>query len=228
MPNLPMIGFFLTLICVSKPLSAEAVSYFYSNLPPYEYQDEQQQAQGIGIDAIRRVLQQTGFTADFELFSVQRGLNALHNKIDFTAVVSPTVGQQRQYVVSQYPVYQIQLGVVRLKQSPALGKLQALTHQPYLVLAETKFTHLLQRPELSTLLQQRYEVTEQQDALRLILKGRYSYFLSYGMTAQQLAHPDLVFEELEICPVHLMLSRKNKDAQRLMQRVDQTLRATQP
>jgi hypothetical protein len=154
---------------------------------------------------------------------VSRGLNALQKDIDFTAIVSPSGAQRQQFRISKYAIYQVEVGVVRLSSTPMLTSLRELNNLPYLTLSDTKFAYLQQRPEMAQLAANRYEVATQQDAFRLILSGKYQYFLSYALTDTELTSRFLHFDALEQQPVHLVLSKQHPDAERLMQRVDAVL-----
>lgn len=218
----------VSLIACSLWLQAEPVTYFYSQLPPYESANADGVATGIGIDKVRSALQAAGFQPEFKFYSVSRGLNALHHNIDFTAVVSPSETQKQQFRISQFPIYQVGIGVVRLSSTPAINSLLQLNGTHYLALSETRFAYLQQRSELGQLNAYRYDVATLQDALRLLLKGKYSYFLSYELTDAELTNPVLTFDLLEQHPVHLVLSKQHPAALRLMQRVDAALAAQHP
>jgi len=213
------------LLCLlwCEVAQAEPVSYFYSDLPPYEFSTAEGQADGIGIDHVRRVLTAAGFQPQFQLFSLQRGLNALQNGIDFSTLVAPTPAQRQQFHISQWPVYSVELGVVRLRTGKRLSALTQLQHYPYLALSDTRFLYLLQRPELAAFAVKRYDIPSLNDAYRLLLSGRYDYLLCYHASHQVLNNPLLVFDTFETLPVHLVLSRRHPDALRLMQRVDAVL-----
>ncbi|MDZ7868580.1 MAG: transporter substrate-binding domain-containing protein [Rheinheimera sp.] len=212
----------LVLLCAG-PGHAEPVTYFYSDLPPYEFSNPQGQAEGVGIDQVRKVLTAAGFAPDFRFYSLQRGLNALQQDIDFTAVVAPSGQQAQQFHLSRLPVYAVELGVVRLRTTKRMSYLSQLQHYPYLALSETRFAFLQQRPELAAFAVKRYDISNQPDAFRLLLSGRYDYFLCYHASEMALANPLLVFDALEQLPVHLVLSRQHAEAARLMQRVDAVL-----
>jgi len=225
---MPVATFFsVCLVACSLWVDAEPVTYFYSHLPPYESANAEGVPVGIGIDQVRKALQTAGFKPDFKFFSVSRGLNALHSNIDFTAVVSPSDLQKQQFRISQFPIYQVGIGVVRLASTPAMTSLLQLNDAHYLALSETKFAYLSQRSELTQLATFRYEVPTLQDAFRLILNSKYAYFLSYTLTDAEFTNPSLTFDLLEQQPVHLMLSKQHPDATRLMQRVDAALAAQQ-
>lgn len=219
------------LLCVSVlfchwRVKAEPVTYFYSHLPPYELTNANGDASGVGIEKVRQILQAAGFQPEFQFFSVGRGLNALHHNIDFTAIVAPTARQRQQFLMSQLPIYQVGIGVVRLSSTPALQSLTQLSDSAYLVLAETKFSYLHSRDELRQLSAMRYEVATLQDAFRLIQSGRYKYFLCYALTEAEINNFFIHFDLLERHSVHLVLSKQHPEGKRLMQRVDAVL-ATQ-
>ena len=215
----------LSLFSCSLWVNAEPVTYFYSHLPPYEFTNTEGVATGIGINKVREALQAAGFQPEFKFYSVSRGVNALQSSIDFTAVVSPSKVQQQQFRISQYPLYHVGVGVVRLSSTASLQSLRQLNERPYLTLSETKFAYLDQRPEMSQFKKSRYEVETQQDAFRLILNGKYPYFLSYAMSETELTGSFLVFDVLEQHPVHLVLSKQHPNAERLIQRVNAALTA---
>ncbi|MBU2279589.1 MAG: transporter substrate-binding domain-containing protein [Gammaproteobacteria bacterium] len=213
----------LCLASCSLFTAAEPVTYFYSHLPPFEFTAPNGAPAGVGIEKVRNVLTEAGFTPEFKFYSLQRGLNALHTDIDFTAIVLPSAEEKQQFRTSQYPIYAVGLGVVRLNSTPPLSALSQLPNHAYVALSETKFTYLNRRPSLTDLEKNRYEVNSYQDAFRLILKGKYLYFLSYQLTSAELTNPAFVFDLLEQQPVHLMLSHQHPDADRLMQRIDTVL-----
>lgn len=210
-------------LLVSLPLRAEPVSYFYSDLPPYEYSNARGVAAGIGITKVRKVLTSAGFQPSFAFYSVPRGLNALHDDIDFTAVVAPTATQRQQLKISAKPIYFAELGVVRLRSTQALTSLDQLRKHTYLALTDTRFAYLSQRPTLSDLALTRYDVSSQSDAYRLLINGRYHYFLCYHAANIALSNPLLTFDIFEKLPVYLVLSSQHPDADRLMQRVNKAL-----
>ncbi len=205
---------------MSLPALAEPVSYFYSDLPPYEYTNSAGAAEGLGISHVDKLLRQAGFQPQFQFYSLSRGLQALENHIDFSAVVAPTLTQRREFRISAAPVYLTELGVVRLRSGKRLSSLEQLQHYPYLALSETRFAYLQQRPELAALAVKRYDIGNQQDAYRLLLSGRYDYYLCYHASEVALNNPLLTFDSFEQLPVYLVLSRQHPDADRLMQRVD--------
>ena len=211
------------VLLFTGPGQAEPVTYFYSDLPPYEFSNPKGQAEGLGIDRVRKVLTAAGFQPEFRFYSLQRGLNALQQGIDFTTVVAPSGQQTQQFHLSRLPVYAVELGVVRLRSTKRMSYLNQLQHYPYLALSETRFTFLQQRPELAAFAVKRYDISNQPDAFRLLLSGRYDYFLCYHASELALANPMLVFDALEQLPVHLVLSRQHAEATRLMQRVDAVL-----
>lgn len=217
--------FSISLIACSLWVNAEPVTYFYSHLPPYESANADGVPAGIGIDKVRATLLAAGFQPEFKFYSVSRGLNALRSNIDFTAVVAPSETQKQQFRISQFPIYQVGIGVVRLSSTPAITSLLQLNGAHYLTLSETKFAYLEQRPQLAQLAALRYDVATLQDAFRLLLKGKYNYFLSYELTDAELTNPVLTFDLLEQQPVHLVLSKQHPAALRLMQRVDAALAA---
>lgn len=207
----------------SLSVQAEPVTYFYSNLPPFEYTNSDGAAEGLGISHVDKVLRQAGFQPTFEFYSLSRGLQALENHIDFSAVVAPTPAQRQTLKISAAPVYLAELGVVRLRSSKRLSSLEQLQHYPYLALSETRFAFLQERPELAAFAVKRYDISSQQDAYRLLLSGRYDYYLCYHASDLALSNPMLEFDRFEQLPVYLMLSRQHPDADRLMQRVDQAM-----
>lgn len=209
-------------LCTPAAL-AEPVTYFYSDLPPFEYSNSDGAATGLGISRVDKLLRQAGFQPKFEFYSLSRGLQALENHIDFSAVVAPTPAQRRELKISVAPVYLAELGVVRLRSTKRLSSLEQLQHYPYLALSETRFAFLQQRPELAAFAVKRYDIGNQQDAYRLLLSGRYDYYLCYHASDVALSNPMLVFDSFEQLPVYLMLSRQHPDAERLMQRVDAVL-----
>lgn len=207
----------------SLSVLAEPVTYFYSDLPPFEYTNSDGTAEGLGINRVGQLLRQAGFQPTFEFYSLSRGLQALENHIDFSAVVAPTPAQRQTLKISTAPVYLAELGVVRLRSSKRLSSLEQLQHYPYLALSETRFAFLQQRPELAAFAVKRYDINSQQDAYRLLLSGRYDYYLCYHASEVALSNPMLVFDSFEQQPVYLVLSRQHPDADRLMQRVDQAM-----
>jgi hypothetical protein len=210
-------------LLLSLPLRAEPVSYFYSDLPPYEYSNATGDAAGIGITKVRKVLINAGFQPSFAFYSVPRGLNALNDGIDFTAVIAPTATQRQQLKISAKPIYFAELGVVRLHSTPALTSLNQLRQHTYLALTDTRFAFLSQRPTLTDLALTRYDVSSQNDAYRLLINGRYQYFLCYHAADIALSNPLLTFDSFEKLPVYLVLSSQHPDANRLMQRVNMAL-----
>ena len=208
---------------LSLRLQAEPVSYFYSELPPYEYSNAAGGAAGIGIEKIRKILTDAGFQPEFRFYSVSRGLNALQHDIDFSAVVAPTTEQRQQLKISAAPVYLAEIGVVRLRNTKPLNTLAQLTQYPYVALSDTRFAYLQQRPALAGINANRYDIGNQQDAYRLLISGRYKYYLCYHASNLPLSNPMLVFDSLEQIPVYLVLSKQNPDVDRLMQRVDEVM-----
>lgn len=211
----------ILLLCL--PAHAEQVSYFYSDLPPYEYTNPDGHAEGLGISQVTKVLQKAGFQPKFQFYSVSRGLNALQDDIDFSAVVAPTPEQRHELKISAAPLYMVELGVVRLSGSKRLSSLEQLQHYPYLALSDTRFTYLQLRPELAAFAVKRYDIGNVPDAYRLLLSGRYDYFLCYHASEVALSNPMLTFDSFEQLPVYLVLSAQNPDAARLMQRVDSAM-----
>lgn len=215
----------LTLLAVpfcqlSLSARAEPVSYFYSELPPFEYTNSDGVAEGLGISQVDKLLRHAGFQPKFKFYSLSRGLQALENHIDFSAVVSPTSAQRRELKISAAPIYLVELGVVRLRSSKRLSSLEQLQHYPYLALSDTRFAYLQQRPELAAFAVKRYDISSQQDAYRLLLSGRYDYYLCYHASEVALSNPLLTFDSFEQLPVYLVLSRQHPAADRLIQRVD--------
>lgn len=152
------------LCLLSLSAQAEPVSYFYSELPPFEYTNSDGVAEGLGISQVDKLLRHAGFQPKFEFYSLSRGLQALENHIDFSAVVSPTSAQRRELKISAAPIYLVELGVVRLRSSKRLSSLEQLQHYPYLALSDTRFAYLQQRPELAAFAVKRYDISSQQSA----------------------------------------------------------------
>jgi hypothetical protein len=202
-------------------LQAEPARFFYSQLPPYEQTNADGQVDGIGIKVVTSVLNNAGFTPIFELYSIQRGLAALRDDIDFTSIVSVPGALQAEFVFSKLPVYSIKLGVLRLRTTTKLTDLSSLQQHDYVSLRATEFAYLPDAFALSPeFFAKRYKVDTLDDALRLITHGRYAYFLSYNLSSQELKSPFLVFDELLTLPVFLAMSTAHPQVERMMQRID--------
>lgn len=201
----------------------QTVSFFYSDLPPYEYTDQQGQAAGIGITQVQSLFLTLGWQVQFHFDSVPRGERALEQAIDFTSVVAPTAAQRQQYLISKFPLYQIELGVLRTQQTPAVSQWADLLKQPYLVLRDTRFAYLQQEPFLGQLNARRYEVANTADALRLLNSGRFAYFLCYVSSQQGAPAPWLHVDVLGRYPVFLAVSRQHPQAAHYMQTIDDVL-----
>ena len=214
----------LSLFMPVLTLQAEPVRFFYSELPPYEQTTADGGAEGIGIRAVTAILNKAGFTPTFELYSIQRGVAALHGDIDFTSVVAPSEALKAEFELSKRAVYNIKLGAVRLADTAKLTNLADLQQHNYVSLRSTQFPYLSGAFALSAaFFTNQYKVDNVDDALRLILHQRYSYFLSYYLTEQELTSPFLVFDELLTLPVHLAMSKTHPDVKRMMLRIDTVL-----
>ena len=202
-------------------LQAEPVRFFYSELPPYEQTTADGGVDGIGIRAVTAILKEAGFTPTFELYSIQRGVAALHGDIDFTTVVSPSEALRAEFELSKYPVYTIKLGIVRLAYTTKLTTIADLQQHNYISLRATLFHYL---PDIFALsdafIANQYKVDTLDDAVRLIMHERYPYFLSYYLTEHELKFPFLVFDELLTLPVYLAMSKAHPDVKRMMSRID--------
>lgn len=219
----------LGIVVVLGPVdgwSRQAVSFFYSDTPPYEFTDDQGQAAGIAIIKVRKLFEAAGWQVNFHFDSVQRGTRALEQTIDFTTVVAPTEQQRQQFVISEEPLYQIELGVVRDRHTMAVTQWADLLKQPYLVLRDTRFAFLQNEPSLQPILQLRYDVATKADALRLLNSGRFSYFFGYVSSTQAAPAPWLAVDVLGTYPVHLVVSRQHPHAVQYMKTLDALLRST--
>ncbi|WP_333606662.1 hypothetical protein [Arsukibacterium sp.] len=217
---------YLLLLCLihTSALKAETVRFFYSESPPFEQTSADGSAAGLGIIVVSNILTAAGLSPIFELYSIQRGVAALHREVHFTTVVSPTAEFKADFAVSQRPVYSISLGVVRLKHTPKLTHLSTLQPQSLVSLTETSFSYLLEKSDFSGVdFSNHYKVSTLEDALRLIQNKRYPYFLSYYLSEHELQSPFLVFDELLTLPVYLAMSKKQPDVTRLMHQVDQAM-----
>lgn len=203
-----------------------SVSFFYSDIPPYEYTNSQGQAAGIAIERVQQLFHAAGWQVIFHFDSVPRGERALEQLVDFTTVVAPTAQQRQQYVISELPLYQIELGVIRTEHSPPVTQWADLLHQPYLVLRDTRFTYLQGDAHWSQLLALRYEVSNTTDALRLLNSDRFAYFLSYVSSGDAAPAPWLQVDVLGRYPVYLAVSKQHLQAQQFMQNIDVLLRRT--
>ncbi|WP_156886026.1 hypothetical protein [Rheinheimera baltica] len=167
------------------------------------------------------VLNDAGFTAIFELYSIQRGLAALQGDIDFTTIVAPSAALQSEFVLSKLPVYLIKLGVLRLSTTEKLADLSSLQQHDYVSLRATEFAYLPDTFALPTeFFAKQYKVDSLDDALRLIAHERYAYFLSYYLSRQELKYPFLVFDELLTLPVYLAMSKAHPKMEEMMLRID--------
>lgn len=192
---------YLLLLCLihTSAIQAETVRFFYSESPPYEQTNADGSVAGVGISIVSSILTAAGLSPIFELYSIQRGVAALHREVHFTTVV-------------------------RLKHTPKLPHLSTLQPQSLMSLTETSFSYLLEKSHFSGVdFSNHYKVSTLEDALRLILNERYPYFLSYYLSEHELQSPFLVFDELFTLPVYLAMSKTQPDVARLMHQVDQAM-----
>ena len=217
-----LVKYLLLLLCLPAQMAhAEPARFFYSELPPYEQTAADGRAEGFGIRIITQILKDADFTPVFELYSIQRGVAALKSDIDFTTIVSPTLEQQAEFTLSKLPVYVIEVGVVRLRNTPALTQLAALQQHHYVSLTATRFFYLHDAFTASpAFLANRYIVSTLDDALRLVMRGRYDYFLSYFLSKQELKNPFLVFDPMMKLPVYLAMANAHPQAEQMMHRID--------
>lgn len=203
--------------------AATPARYFFSELPPYEQADSYRGARGIGIDAVKQLLLNSGFDPTFVLYSLNRGLHELHDSVDFSSAVAPDAALTAQFYTSKLPIYYIEVGVLRLKTSPIASSIADIYLQPHVRLSQTQF-HYLSLPEDDSY---SYPVTTVQDAIRVLENGRYSYFLSYWLAPDQYDNDKFQFDVLGHFPVHLVISKQHPNAQEWLDKINTTL-AKQP
>ena len=212
----------------SQAESSLSVTYFYSQMPPFEYVDERGEAAGTGIARVKDVLDKAGFASRFVFFSVPRGENELQVSADITSVVAPTSTQRQQWRVSQYPLYEVSLGVVRRDDVLPLQRVETLLSTPYLAMQEMQFSFLRERNGLSALTRLRSDVTDNTAGIRLIKNRKADYFLTYfPLKSESWRDEELLFEEIEILPVYLVVFNAHPDVDMIMQKIDRYLATEQ-
>lgn len=197
------------------------VSYFYSNLPPYEFVDKNGKAAGIGITHINAILTEAELKGNYHYYSVNKGLHLLRQgKVDFSAVISPNTSIYKDFLVSKLPIYSIVLGVIRQKTTQQISNVAQLNQHNFAALKETSFLF----NKIASVLQQknRYNVDSFAQGVHLVNVNKLPYFLTYKHSKQPLAST-LLFDVLITEPVYLIISKKHPQAKTLMQKIDQAI-----
>jgi hypothetical protein len=214
-----MLNFYL--IIFSTQAQNNNISYFYSNLPPYEYINTHNQAAGIGIEHLKNIFSHANLSVNFQYYSIKIGINLLHQgKVDFASVISPDAKIYKTFIVSKRPIYNITLGVLRLENTPSINQITQLNKQPFATLKETTFLF----NNLTKDLQQknRYNVSDFNQGIFLVKAHKLPYFLIYEQPKKQIAST-LTFDRLLKNPVHLIISKQHPQAKKLMDIINKSM-----
>ncbi len=216
---------FLLLIVSCLPFTTKAqdiaVSYFYSQLPPYEFVDDNGEAAGKGIKKVIAIFKQAQLNYHFHYYSINKGISLLQQaKIDFSTVISPNQNIYNDFLVSDNAIYTIELGVIHHKETSAITEISQLNHSNYAALKETSFLF----NKISSVLQQqnRYNVNSFKQGVHLVKANKLPYFLTYHHSEEVLAH-NITFNLLITEPVYLIISKLHPQASSLMQKINQAV-----
>lgn len=212
---------FLVLVCciatnyveAVKAETTTALNYFYSQSPPFEYMDDNGEAQGIGIDIIVKKLQQHNVKVNFHFGSINRGVSSLSTgDTDFTTAFAPTESLEKSYYFSNEPIYTATLGVIRLKESPSISSLIDLENHQFVALESHKFKLSQIVQSSAKMKENRYNVKEYGEGINLLRARRVAYFLTYHLTENHLDNADLTFDALLSAPAYLAVAKAHPNA----------------
>lgn len=192
-------------------MAGEVINYFYSELPPYEYINKDNKAAGIGIDAVKKLFDDSNLL--FHYSSINRGIKHLEQgRYDFVSIISPSDKTRKGFHVSTSPIYSIQLGVVRHRNTPQITSFDELFAHSIVTLKSATYQSVSQQLPPEILNNIRYNVDSFDEALQLISSSKFPYFLTYQYEDKILQSKTLTFDTLIDLPVFMALSKKHPRA----------------
>lgn len=202
------------LLCVKPSIAKEVINYFYSDFPPFEYINKDNQAAGIGIDAVKDIFHNENLT--FHYSSINRGLKFLKlGQYDFVSIISPSGKTREAFHISTRPIYRMALGIFRLKSSPAITSFEQLPQHTILTIESATYQSVTQQLPTNVLEKIRYNVGNVEEAIQLLSSNKFIYFLSYQYDEKLKQSHELTFDSLIKLPVYMALSKKHPKASEL-------------
>jgi hypothetical protein len=222
---------FILLLLVSGFAHSQAAfdkliaNYFYSSLPPYEYVNHDNQAAGIGIEHVKQILTQADYQVAYHYNSIVRGVNFLHlGTYDFASAIAPSAKIRETFLVSQYPIYKVVLGVFRKENTAPLKDINKLKQYEFATLSATAFSFVKEYLGVHGADTYRYDVESFEHGVQLVTTNKLPYFLSYDFSDKRKNLPLLAFDTLITLPVHLIISKQHPKANDYMFHIDNTMR----
>ncbi|QOL25678.1 transporter substrate-binding domain-containing protein [Thalassotalea sp. LPB0316] len=205
-------------------LAQEKIRYFYSSLPPYEYINADNRADGMGIEAIKQLFYQNSPSIEFHFNSINRGIKLLKTgDYDLVSVIAPNEQVQKDFYISNRPLYFVRLGVIRNQSTPSLKDISQLKQQPYVALSSSAFYGLQDKLDTNNTNGMRYNVDSFEQALQLINAGKVDYFLTYDYPSKTSTLSTNVFDGLVSMPVYIAISKHHPNATALVNLVNDKL-----
>lgn len=216
-----LIGLFFLLFVSTK---SQALTFFYSEFPPLEYQNKQGQPDGDIIAAVNKVFEQANSEVSFNYQSLARGLKLINQgSIDFVAVIHPDKSIHQDYYVIDEPFHIINLVALRLTDTEKITNLGDLASRRFAILNDASFFFLVkQYPDVFGS-DVAYKASNFLAATRMLENSRIDHFLTYDSQGEELSDSAFGYDLLASLPVHFMVAKSHPNARAVVESLNRVM-----
>lgn len=217
---------FVVMLCILlvAPTKVDALSFFYSEFPPLEYQNKQGVPDGEIIAAVTKVFATANSKVEFNYQSLARGIKLIkQGKIDFVAVINPNETIYNDYYVVKKPFYFINLVALRLSNTKEIATLDDLATKRFAILNDASFFYLVDKHPQVFGNDSAYKASNFLAAKRMLESNRIDHFLTYDSQNETLSESEFGYDHLASLPVHFMVAKSHPNALSIVERLNSVM-----
>jgi membrane-bound lytic murein transglycosylase MltF len=214
------------LLTSFSSFSSDKIQIAYVDVPPYAYQDANNQANGLLIDSFREIVNSIGVEAEFIYLPHRRLISFIEQgKIDLWAGQVNSQVKDDLALVSETPLFVMNLHVYWNKGAPRVESLQSL-HGKKLILISSyayggNYSKLVKNSDTLT-----YAINHE-DGFEKLLAGNSQYLLAYQKISQEIIDKFQITEvdsaSLATYKLYIKVSKQVNDGEELMKNINNFL-----
>ncbi len=224
----------LFLLAISVPIRAEQhLRMGYVEFEPYYYTNDDGEVKGHLVELGERLAKHAGFTLEYQSYPVKRlAKYVVNGEVDIFFGMPTLTSFAEGALISSMAIDQIQLRAYTLTPMPPITKKEDLKDKRILILRGYSYgdwIHYINDPENN--IDYRIADTHKQ-ALRMLVRRDIDYLLDYKLpithAAQKLNLPKLHSNNIVTFGPRMMVSKKAKNAEEVMLKLEAAFEAIFP